>query len=203
HGSQRQKLPLISAAEIDARERASLPLREAETRLAAVEEREFAAFARSLLPRSARYLVSAWKSRNRIPDPDGGLRKDVLKQWADYLGVAPDPAYPTLSSAVPEFDTTPRTQAWKVTLARSPWFAVNTTDRDLHVDSFILPPRSAACSPGTAVAWRSPLRGTVRVEGRLEDVDAGGTGFDYILDLAAVSGTRELGRGSVPNNEGR
>jgi len=203
HVSQRKKIPLISAAEIDAREKASVPLREAEARLAAIEEREFSSFARSLLPTSARYLVSAWKSRNRIPDSDGALRKNVLQQWADYLGVAPDPAYPTLSSAVPDFDTTPRVQAWKVMLARSPWFAVNTTKEDLHVDSFVLPPRSAACSPGTGVAWRSPVRGTVRIDGRLEDADAGGTGFDYVLDLTTPTGTRELARGSVPNNSER
>jgi hypothetical protein len=85
-------------------------------------------------------------------------------------------------------------------LARSPWFAVNTTKEDLHVDSFVLPPRSAACSPGTGVAWRSRTRGVVRIDGRLEDADAGGTGFDYILDLATPDGTRELVRGSVPNN---
>ncbi|HVE41224.1 MAG TPA: DUF1549 domain-containing protein, partial [Planctomycetota bacterium] len=204
HVSPRQKLPLISAAEVESRERASVPLREAQTRLAALEGREFAAFARSRLPQASRYLVAAWKSRNRVPDADGELRKDVVKQWSDYLGTAPDPASPTLSSAVPEFDTTPRIQAWKVMLARSPWFAVNTTKEDLHVDSFVLPPRSAACSPGTGVAWRSPARGTVRIDGRLEDADAGGTGFDYILDLTTADGTRELTRGSVPNNsEGR
>src|SRR5262249_27633282 len=75
--------------------------------------------------------------------------------------------------------------------------------QDLHVDSFILPPRSAACSPGGAVAWRSPIQGTVRVEGRLEDADAGGIGFEFIVDLSTPEGTRELTRGTVPNNEGR
>jgi hypothetical protein len=207
HVSPRQKLPLVSAGDLESRERASIPLREAEARLAAIEEREFAAFARSLLPESASYLLAAWGSRNRGADPKDergqGLRKDLVKQWAEYLGNAPDPAYPALSTAVPEFDTTPRIQAWKVMLARSPWFAVNTTAQDLHVDSFVLPPRSAACSPGAGVAWRSPIRGTVRFEGRLEDADAGGTGFDYLLDLTSAGGTRELLRGSVPNNSER
>jgi hypothetical protein len=204
HVSPRKKIPLISGAEIESRERASLPLKEAEARLAAVEEREFSAFARNLLPQAGRYLLAAWSSRKGGANAnDGGLRKDLVKQWADYLGTAPDAAYPTLSTAVPEFDTTPRIQAWKVMLARNPWFAVNTTTQHLHVDSFVLPPRSAALSPGTAVAWRSPIRGTLRIETRLEDADAGGIGFEYILDLAGSSGTRELTRGNVPNNTER
>jgi len=202
HGSHRQKIPLISSAEIDARDRAGEPLRQAEAKLAAIEEREFAAFARTLLRDSARYLTAAWKSRKgaAVPADLAGLRKDVIQQWSEYLSVPPDGAYPLLTSAVPEFDTTPRIQAWKVPLARSPWFAVNTTDQDVHVDSFILPPRSAACSPGGAVAWRSPIRGKVRIEGALEDADAGGVGVEFLLDLAAPEGTRELQRGTVPNN---
>jgi hypothetical protein len=205
HASHRQKVPLISAAEIEARHRAGEPLRQAESRLADVENREFAAFARSLIPQSARYLTEAWKSRHRSaapPDLDG-LRKDVVEQWADYLAATPDRAYPTLSSAVPEFDTTPRVKAWKVMLARSPWFAVNTTGQDLHVDSFVLPPRSAACSPGAGVSWRSPIRGRVKIDGRLDDADAGGSGIEFILDLSTPQGTRELSRGIVPNNGGR
>ncbi|HVR85036.1 MAG TPA: DUF1553 domain-containing protein [Planctomycetota bacterium] len=203
HVSRRQLIPLLPSAQIEARERAAAPLRAAEARLAEAEDREFAAFARSLLPQAGRYVLAAWNLRNRsaadIPGGEG-LQKELLRQWRDYLEASPDGAYPVLDSAVPEFDTTPRTQAWKVQLARSPWFAVNRTGLDLHVDSFILPPRSTACTPGTGVAWQSPIGGTLRVDARLEDADAGGVGIDYLLDLSTPEGTRELARGRVPNN---
>lgn len=210
HVSHRKKIALLSPAQLRERERMLRPLREAEDRLAQAEARERSALATSLLSQVERYVKNSDEIRRLPagkPSPSlgdiakrEGLRTDVLKKWIDYLSQSPDRPYPRLDSAVAEFDTTPRTKAWKVALARSPWFAVNQSTQELHIDSFIAPPRSSFASPGTGIAWRSPVRATIRVKGRLEDADAGGVGIDFIVDLITPRGARELVRDRIPNN---
>ena len=65
--------------------------------------------------------------------------------------------------------------SWKGRGADNPSLVINTTDAPVAFSTIKLPARAIAVHPGPKVAatavWRSPVAGTVRVSGRLQDAD--------------------------------
>ena len=65
--------------------------------------------------------------------------------------------------------------SWKGRGADNPSLVINTTDAPLAFSTIKLPARTIAMHPGPKVTasavWRSPVAGTVKVSGRLQDVD--------------------------------
>src|SRR5262249_16133959 len=104
---------------------------------------------------------------------------------------------------VPErdFDGEQGVLAWRVRSER-PWWAVNTTDREIGIETFNLPPRTVSINPGTeggAVGWRSPITGKGRITGTLTDADPlDGVGVAWAVDLVRKGVRRELSSGTSP-----
>ena len=133
-------------------------------------------------PRVADYLLAAWdypnrprrtgrrlrgavRGRTRVctgsPSQRGSITWAVC-EWATSIGWISPSATSTASRA--------SWSGWAA--AERPWWAYNSTDHDVPIETFLLPPHSVSVNPGTeggAVGWKSPIAGTVRITGRLAD----------------------------------
>ncbi len=204
------RIPLDSPADVARRAAHGKRLAELEKRIQVARAEQSAALARSLLPQTAKYLVAAWDHRNpppgRLAEPleafaaARGLHAYALRRWADYLGLTEYPLLKQTNSAV---GGNGGVQGWQGP-SGSPSLTVNTTARPVKIVTFQLPPRSVAVHPapdhGVAVSWKSPVRGTVRVSGRVADADpVAGDGIAWMLDHRTPGGARTLASGDIPN----
>ena len=126
-----------------------------------------------------------------------------MNGWIDYLGGPRARAtFRRLDRPVRDFDGERGVAAW-MAAAERPWWAYNSTDHDVAIETFLLPPRSVSVNPGVeggAVGWRSPISGTVRVAGRLTDGDPyDGTGVAWAIDHLTNDGRHQLVSGRLPN----
>ncbi|MBM4041720.1 MAG: hypothetical protein FJ290_24745 [Planctomycetes bacterium] len=84
----------------------------------------------------------------------------------------------------------------------TPWFGANPSEKAVTAGTFTLPARSVAMHPGpsrpVAVTWRSPIKGTIEVRGKVAGADPkGGNGVEWWLALGAKAGTRVLASGAI------
>src|SRR5262249_24898086 len=96
HGTQRLRIPLVPPSEREKHRRHMTRVHELERKLRREVEERYAAFARSLLPQTARYLLASWEYQNRPADQVNlstedwakkrGLHRFALAQWIAYLG---------------------------------------------------------------------------------------------------------------------
>jgi hypothetical protein len=212
HGTQRLRIPLVGPAEVDKHRSHAARVRELERKREDILERYHAAFAATLLPRTADYLLAAWDYRNRPADQAGvsaadwaskqGMRPAALGRWVDYLAGGRLGESHRLALPVRDYDGEAGVQVWAAHAER-PWWGVNTTDHDVPIETFLLPPHSVSVNPGTqggAVVWKSPVTGTVRVAGRFTDADPqDGSGVSWAVDHARGGRRRELSAGSLAN----
>jgi hypothetical protein len=83
-----------------------------------------------------------------------------------------------------------------------PWFGANPSAEPGLAGSLRIPPRSAAMHPlpdrDVAVGWRSPIRGSVSIKGRVALGDAqGGNGIEWALVRESKAARRLLARGGL------
>src|SRR5205807_4639578 len=123
-------------------------------------------------------------------------------QWTAYLTAPPLGEFQLLNVPERDFDGERGVLAWRVRAER-PWWAVNTNEHEVAIETFCLPTRTLSINPGTeggAVGWRSPVAGTVRVTGRLIDADPfDGVGVVWAIDHARNGVRHELSSGTSPN----
>jgi hypothetical protein len=216
HGTPRLRIPLVGPAEVERHRLQFARVQQLEAQLADAVEREYAKFARSLVPDTSRYLIGAWEYEHRPADERSlsledwsagrGLHAFALRQWIEYLQAAPLVPERLLTMPARDYDGEPGVHAW-MAHAERPWWGVNSTDKDVAIETFVLPARSASVNPGDAggaVAWKSPISGTVRITGKLSDGDPhDGTGVSWIIDQTTATGRRELSSGSLSNGSSR
>jgi hypothetical protein len=213
HGTGRLRIPLVAPAVVEKHEQIQARIRKLEGKLQAAVDEAYARFARKLVPQTARYLSAAWDEKHRSAGDASvafaefakrrGLEEFALRKWIDYLAAARLGPYRLLDQPVRDYDGEPGVEVWRVAAER-PWWAVNTTAKDIGIETFLLPSRSTSINPGTeggAVAWNSPVAGMFRVSGTLTDGDPyDGTGVAWAIDQLASDGTRrELASGRLPN----
>jgi hypothetical protein len=212
HGTQRLRVPLVPPADVEKHRRHAARLAELGQKLEAEVEGRYAAFAATLLPQTAQYLLESWEYANRPADQAGvsaedwakkrGLHPFALTRWVEYLAGGRLGEYHLLDHPVRDFDGEAGVHVWGAHAER-PWWGVNTTANDVPIETFLLPPRSVSVNPGTqggAVVWKSPVTGKVRVCGRLTDADPlDGAGVSWAVDLTSGGLRRELCSGSMPN----
>ena len=212
HTAPRLKIPLATAAEVEEHRRRMAEVESLEDRLQAAVDRHYAAFARSLVPRLADYLLASWDYQNRPADQAGlsaeefanrrGLHEFALRRWIDYLGGPRVGNFRRLDQPVRDFDGEPGVEAW-MAAAERPWWAYNSTGHDVPIETFLLPPHSVSVNPGIeggSVGWKSPIAGTVRITGRLTDADPhDGAGVAWAIDHVTRQGRCELSSGLLPN----
>jgi hypothetical protein len=181
-----------------------------ENQLRAVRDQHTLALARSLQAETGRYLVAAWDYQHRpasqaaqTPETFAaarGLRGYALRRWVDHLGLG---GYQLMTVPVRDVGGKRGVLGWRGR-PDCPSLVVNTNAEPVSILTFKLPARSVAVHPGpkngVVVAWRSPIRGTVKISGRVADADpVAGDGIAWALDHRTPTGTRELASGDIPN----
>jgi hypothetical protein len=210
NGPPMLRIPLLSKAEIARRENYRRQLATLETKLKTTAASHYRAFARAMRSQTAKYLLAAWDYRHR-PDSQAGLSlarfaarkglyKFALRQWLDYLGMG---EYRLMTKPVANVLGKAGVHAWKGD-PDCPSLTVNSTDKEVALLTFKLPPKSVAVHPGpnngVAVGWKSPISGTVRITGRVVDADpAGGDGIAWVIDHRTAASPKELASGDIPN----
>jgi hypothetical protein len=210
NGPPMLRIPLASPAELARRDKYQKRVAALEKQLKAAKAEQARKLAHGLLPQTARYLLAAWDYQN---PPAGqaalpleqfaaarGLHAYALRRWVDYLGLS---GYQLMTTPVRDVGGKPGVHGWRGP-PDCPSLLVNTTTQPVSILTFTLPPRAVAVHPGpsngVAVSWKSPIRGTIRISGRVLDADpVGGDGIAWAIDRRTAGGTRELASGDIPN----
>ena len=85
----------------------------------------------------------------------------------------------------------------------TPWWGANATDEPVLVANEItVPAHRVAAHPGgdrdVAVAWRSPIEGTVDISGKVADAQSiGGDGINWCLERESKDGRHVLAAGAI------
>jgi hypothetical protein len=204
------RIPLVPPAELTKRQEQVQRVAELEKQVKQLREEQQAATARALLGQTGRYMTAAWEYEHRPREQaavplgrfaaERGLNEAALRQWINYLGLG---EYRLLDRPMSNVAGQAGLFGWKGE-ADNPSALVNTTDSELAFSTIRMPPRSVAVHPsptaGVAVAWRSPVAGTVRVTGRVADADPNcGDGIEWVLQQRQAGGVRSLASGAIPN----
>ncbi len=212
HGTARLRIPLVPEGQVEKHKQHMARVQELEAKLQAAVEHQYTSFAKTLLPQTAKYLLASWEYPNRPADQaklsveefasSRKIHGFALAQWIDYLSGKRLGEYQLLTMPVQDYDGEAGIQTWR-TRAERPWWAVNTTRNEVGIETFTLPGRTISVNPGYeggAVAWKSPIAGTVSITGKLTDGDPfDGVGVSWIIDHVSGAGRRELSSGQMPN----
>jgi hypothetical protein len=210
-GSPMLRTPLLPPAELAKRDEHKNRLKELEEALKRETDAAYLARARELLPQTAKYLAAARDYRRRTAEQSNetleafAAGRDVdpaaLGRWLALLGDMP---YRLLPGLVRDVRGLKGVFSWRGA-ADCPNALLNTTAREQTILSFRLPPRALAIHPGptsgVAVAWQSPVAATVKIAGRVADIDPGcGDGVAWRVEHRGTDGAhRELAAGDIPN----
>ncbi|MEO6435865.1 MAG: DUF1553 domain-containing protein, partial [Tepidisphaeraceae bacterium] len=192
-----QRTPLASPAESARRKQRDERIAELGKIIQATQDQQITALASEMRPQAERYLAAASAFQNRqfdgattIPSfaAEQKLNPLVLDRLIDFLDVG---QLGLFSSAVPNAFGVVGMQAWTAG-PQTPAAFVNSTNGEAIFQTIKLPPHRLAVHPspttGVAVAWKSPIAGSVQVRGRVVDVDNGG-GDGVAWELIKISGT--------------
>jgi hypothetical protein len=212
HKTDRLRIPLVPPDQVKKHQQHTANVRALEKELVAAVDSAYSRFARSLLPRTADYLTTAWEYQHRPSDQANvsveqfatarKLQPFALQQWIDYLGGPGLAEFHRLDHRVTDYDGEAGVGAWGAHAER-PWWAVNTNSHEVPIETWLLPPRSVAVNPGVeggAVGWKSQFSGKVRIRGRLNDADPhDGSGVDWAIEKVSGKDRQELSSGHMPN----
>jgi cytochrome c553 len=204
------RVSVASKENREKRQRYQARLADLEKHLKAAMDEQYAAFAREQGSQTARYLMAAWAYQNRPSGEAGaslddfgrqrGLLPFALRAWMDRLGAG---EYRLMMNKVRDVGGKSGVHGWRGE-PDCPNLVVNTTDKEVAILTFKLPPKSVSIHPGpnngVAVGWKSPVTANVRITGRVIDADpVGGDGVAWIIDHRRPDGRRELASGDIPN----
>src|SRR5262245_3802902 len=178
NGPPMMRIPLETAAEKAQREKRIARTAELDRELKNVTERQNRAFVEGMLDRTAEYLLAVWDLQRGAKDQSLNefasqrkLHAFALRRWADLLAGGNDRL---LAVKVNDVGGKPGINGWRAE-AGNPSMAVNTTNEDARIASFVLPAKSVSVHPGpksdVIMSWRSPIQGLVRISGQVIDAD--------------------------------
>ncbi len=208
------KVPLAPRSVIEQSNRQVARTGELEKQIKQFSNEQFCLLAQSFVGETSQYLLSAWDYRHRTQDKaaqtpqqfsgERHLRGDALLQWLDYLGLQSGES--RLMAHPVRDEGAAGVHGWKGD-ASPPLLLVNTNDHPVNVPG-MMPPHSVAVHPGpaagVAIAWRSPMAGTVRITGKVVDAHAAcGNGVDWTIEHRAPRLTAGLASGSIANGGGQ
>lgn len=212
--SPRIKVPLLSAKQLAAREQKMALLAAKKADVAERQRKLRVQLVADQVPKSSRYMQTAWDYAHRNPKlsnvspTDFAKRRDLnpflMLRWLAYLGLAEQHLLPT---AVQNAYGAAGLVSWRGK-DDTPSVIINTNDRDLAILSFSLPARAVAVHPGpngaVAVTWKSPVDGAVTIAGELVDRDGTcGDGIAWMLSVKRRNERIELAAGEINNGGGQ
>jgi mono/diheme cytochrome c family protein len=211
NGSPMLRTPLLAPAELARRDEHQKLVKVLEESVKRETEAAYKARAREMLTQTAKYLLAAHDYRLRLADGN----TDSLAAFADrnnldvrslgrWVELSSGDKYRLLPNLVSDVAATKGVFSWRGK-AECPNALINTTARAQPILSFKLPPRSVSIHPGpsngVAAAWLSPVHATLKISGRVADLDPNcGDGVAWRVDHRRADGLRrELATGDIPN----
>ena len=172
--------------------------------------------AKSILPNMADYLdATADLERQHgggatqldAVASDRNLDPAVLARFVDYLGPAihSRPIRKLFTRATRDAGGTAGVQSWTGADGRpDPCVIANNNDHPVTFTTLTIPAKSLSMHPGpstgVAVAWTSPVAGSVQIRGGVIDGDPNcGDGIDWRIEHARGDAIETLASGSFPN----
>jgi len=214
-GSPVLRIPLLGPDEIKLRDERKARLAGLDKQADKLLDEHLAALAKQHLPQLDKYLLAAFEYSHRPADQAAVSMEDfaaarqlnayALRQWLNMTGSGP---LALLTTPVQTVDGQAAVKALRPAgdgKKDTPNVVVNTSAQPVGFKTILLPERSLAVHPspttGVAVAWKSPITGSVRVTGRVMDADrVCGNGIAWGLGLRSPGGgTIELLSGAFEN----
>lgn len=162
------------------------------------------------LPRTMLYLEAVAQLRAPTAALDevakaGALNDRLLKHWAELMGLGQREKreirghFTTKLTRVHGYEAI---NGWGTD--QTPSLLTNRSNEEIAILTFSIPARSVVVHPSptqeSVVAWRSPLDGKVRIEGRVADTDNQcGNGAAWRVELQSAAGTAALANGVFDN----
>ncbi|HTI51998.1 MAG TPA: DUF1549 domain-containing protein, partial [Planctomycetaceae bacterium] len=113
HGTVRLRIPLVGEADVERHRQQQVRIQEMERRIQAAVDQQYAEFARTLVPQTARYPLAAWDYEHRPADQakltkeEFAARENLhvfgLSEWISYLKGPPLGAFQPLNVAERDF----------------------------------------------------------------------------------------------------
>ncbi len=204
-GEAIQRVALAAPSEIAKRQEHETKLKAAEDKLKSDTQNFYAAYAKEMLPQTARYLMAIYdfrRSNLSISEfaAQNNLHAHALRQWMSFIGLGD---YKLMAVAQRDVLNSPGVHGFRGA-EDTPSLLVNTTDEARKLLTFMLPARSVNIHPGpkdgVAVMWKSPVAGEVKIKGKLADADAAcGDGFAWAIDFRQHGAAREIASGDAAN----
>ena len=217
-GSPILKIPLAEPTQLPERQRIEAKIAETQRKIEAANDDAVAALSAAVLPELDKYLVAANQFAHRPTDHRGQtaaqfaggqkLNAYALSRWVAMLdsnGDGSASADKLLAEPLRDVGGVHGLNGWRNPgPSGTPIALANPTDQPIAVSTFTLPPHSVTVHPSptsaAAVGWKSPVSGSVRVEGRIIDGDPNcGDGVDWRLCLRGADGSRQIVAGAIPN----
>jgi mono/diheme cytochrome c family protein len=208
-GPDMLRIPLDTTVQRAEREKQARRAKQLEASLQRETESRYRAFAARMRPRMADYLLAAWdyshdsKFKGQPLDrfaQERTLEPLLLNRWLNSLSGGEDRLFTT---KIRDLGGKPGVHGWRGDVD-NPSMVVNTTDHEVSISTFHLPPKSISVHPGpksgVVIGWRSPINGTVSVRGSVIDADPTcGDGVAWAVDLHSLVGRVEIAHGDIPN----
>ncbi|MEO7299981.1 MAG: DUF1549 and DUF1553 domain-containing protein [Verrucomicrobiota bacterium] len=189
-GENLMRIPLVSKTEVADRKKRDVRLAELTALIDKTSQEGVEAAAKKALPQLTNYIFAAVESQNStnkniaILAGSRGLNEVVLRRWIEFLstehlGWFPNPLK-DLSGVVGFL-------GWKNAKADdTPFVSFNASDKEV----LKIPAGHLALHPapktGVAIAWQSPVSGTVQIHGVIKDADANcGDGVQWNITKSA------------------
>ena len=199
-GSPMLRTPIASKAQLAAVQGHRNRLVEVDKAITAEADARSAELAGKLLGSTSALILAAYDRQASEGDAPG-LPAPVVGRWARDLGLSAG-GRPIAKSTANLFGIG-GVNGWSDG-AEGPSMTINALDKALSVVTFTLPPRSVSVHPSptktAVIAWRSPIAGTVAVEGALADTDPNcGDGVAWSIAVGRGPSARPLASGDLAN----
>jgi cytochrome c553 len=201
------RIPLLPPDELAKRQDVQKGIEEGDKNLKQARAKAYEDFAQARLPETAKYLTAVWEFKQQSPATSmddfaskKGLHPSAFRHWIDYLSGGD---VKLMTKAVRDVGGKAGVHGWRGE-ADCPNVLANSTNAEVSILTFKLPPKSVSVHPGpkngVAVRWRSPIKGTFRVSGGVTDADpACGDGIAWAIDLRHEKVRQDLAAGEFPN----
>ena len=198
-GSPMLRTPIASKAQLAAVERHRKRTAEVDKAITAEADARSAELAARLLPSTSALILAAWDRQSSAATST--LPEFAVRRWSTALGLSAE-GRPVAGSTANLFGIGGVT-GWS-DAADGPSMTINANPKDLSVVTFTLPAHSVSVHPSptkaAVVAWRSPIGGTIAVEGVLADSDPNcGDGVAWAVSWCRGLSARPLAAGDLAN----
>jgi hypothetical protein len=203
------RVPLVSPAELKAREEIRNRIAAIETQLKAQQNAAYTQHAREMLPRTAEYLLAAREFTHRTSPGTTSLEEfaasrrlsaTTLRRWLSFTGLTNERL---MAVAIRDLNGLAGVNGWR-SGGDTPSLVANNGPEARSIATFRLDPGTVAMHPsptaGVALSWRAPVSTEVSLSGSLADLDPNcGDGFAWRVDRIRGTRLETLAQGEVDN----